>query len=75
MTRYTLESPAPGHRPTVGRRRTGTTMAGGQTYGTTLQCSCGWSPGKISNAAPSAGGKAAARDHYREHLWRERVTP
>lgn len=50
-------------------------MAGGQTYGTVLTCSCGWSPGKISNLSPSGGGKAAARDHYLEHLHTVGVTP
>lgn len=65
---FSLGNPAPGHYPTVGRAHTGNSWSGGRFYATTLSCGCGWRAGRVSNEAPSAGGRSAAQGRYREHL-------
>lgn len=65
-----------GHVPIVTASRTGSTWAGGRTYGTMVRCSCGarvegrqGMGGRISNASPSStDGNAAAREWWRAHL-------
>lgn len=75
MRRYTLTNPHPEHYPRVGRKSIGLTSIQPQRplYGTTLRCSCGWRPksfsgAKVSNRAPSKGGRVDALKQYREHL-------
>lgn len=83
---YSLNSALPGHWPTVGRTQTGLTPVSPRrpTYGTTLRCSCGWTPrvdrrfsfggevrerpnARVSNEAPSRGGRKAAAVAYARH--------
>lgn len=76
MTIYSLSRPLEGHEPIVGRIPLGRTWAGGRTYGTTLRCSCGWVPwpdqginkAKVTNEAPSKGGRAYANAAYKRHV-------
>lgn len=55
------------HRLSLGRRKSGRTMANGQCYATLGRCTCGqwW---VRSNEAPSRGGNTAVRRAFREHL-------
>lgn len=68
MKRYTINNPHPDHIPVVGRIQTGLSWSNGQMYGTTLRCSCPVAFGKVSNEAPSRGGRAVAQRVYRTHL-------
>ena len=74
MASPTLNRPHPEHQPSVGRIALGRTWNGGQTYGTTLRCSCGHRFGaphdrnKVSNEAPSKGGRAYAQSVYQRHV-------
>lgn len=65
-----LGRPAPGHEPRVGRTSIGMTPTRPTrpVYGTTLTCQCGWIAGRVSNDAPSRGGRVAANAAYRAHL-------
>lgn len=65
---YSLGNPADGHSPTIGREALGRTWNNGRTYATTLRCSCGWNAGRVTNLAPSAGGRPYAQEAYRSHL-------
>lgn len=57
-----------GHHPTLGRRRLGrkTYGTGGDQWGTTVRCECGWQANV--NQAPSSGGNAEAIDQWYTHL-------
>ena len=69
MTAVSLGWPVAGHQPVVGRHSIGSTMLGGQMYGTHLSCSCGGLRRvTVSNEAPSRGGRADAGRAYRAHL-------
>lgn len=74
---WSLNNPAPGHTPTVGRTQLGMTVIAPArpTYGTTLRCSCGWYPNRgyskgrvVSNSAPSKGGRSDANRAYQAHI-------
>lgn len=71
VSRYSLNRPHPEHVPDVGREFLGTTWNNGRRYGTTLRCSCGWRPERVSNEPPSGGGRVDALRVYREHLAEE----
>lgn len=70
---YSLDNPHPDHQPRVGRVQIGKTpiRPPRPVYGTTLRCSCGYPPGsksRVSNLAPSKGGRNVAQFLYRRHL-------
>jgi hypothetical protein len=79
--KHTLNHPAPGHYPTVGRVKIGRSSIGrgSYLYGTTLRCSCGeklgdgFSGNKVANVAPSKGGRTSAQGHYQAHLEAQHV--
>ena len=64
---YSLGRPHPDHKPHIGRKYLGSSRLGGKLYGTLLWCSCGFHA-KVSNFAPSVGGRSVAQDQYQEHL-------
>jgi hypothetical protein len=73
--RPTLNHPAEGHEPRVGRIPLGRApITDRPRYGTTLRCSCGWQPGegytrgRVSNDPPSNGGRTVAGLRYQEHV-------
>lgn len=67
---YSITNPAEGHYPSVGRIQLGLTAIAPQrpVYGTTLSCSCRERIGKVSNSAPSKGGRKRAQERYLQHL-------
>lgn len=74
---YSIEFPAPGHKVRLGRMSKGFTATNPKRplYATTLSCECGGLRGKVSNLAPSAGGRRDAEVAYQEHLGHERARP
>lgn len=74
---YSLNRPHPDHQPSVGRTQIGMTPISPSrpVYGTTLYCSCGhrfgdasYGRNKVSNEAPSRGGRVRANEVYRAHV-------
>lgn len=78
--KITLDNPLDGHDPIIDRIQTGSTWGGGRCYATTFRCSCGYIPEeaeysmkyhhrpKITNVAPSKGGRSMANEIYQRHI-------
>lgn len=77
---WSLKDPHPEHLPTVERMTVQTRfLSEGAVFATRMECSCGWQPevphGKVSDKAPSKGGRSAASHAYLRHLTAVLSTP